>query len=341
MNILKNILLILIKSCVFICLGLLIFSSVFMLTIGNPSFTKKTLASSGIYSNISDGVKQQIRTQITSPSTGSGAGNNTIMNEAINQTIKPETIQQSIEENITHIYDWLNGTTANLEVGFDTNKLQSNLIQAIISGVRTRTSSLPTCTKTLRPTTNDIFTINCIPPGTNIDAESVKLEQQIKQQTSTQAKDINLNKNISDNPQISNIPPIFKFIKLLPLILPISILFLVAITIFIVRPRYKAWQYFASLFLTYAIICIFIRIFLYHILLNKITHSYTKTDLADLSLPAQKIAELITRQMNSIIMVFGLVFLVIGVFSLIVYILISKKKKMQFDTHQQNSTSQT
>ncbi|USN95845.1 MAG: hypothetical protein H6793_01625 [Candidatus Nomurabacteria bacterium] len=323
MDIMKIILLALVKVLILACLGLFIIGVIFKVTFGNQDFIKQSLNNSGLYSTVEKGIKQQIATQVASVSNTTTL--NTIISQAIDKSVTSDLIQQNIESTISNAYAWLSGENTNLVISYNVDDAQATFLQEVTDGLRERAKTLPKCSRKIRPTTNDIFTINCIPPGTNIEGEILEAQQQFNQQIATQPQKVDLTKitNNSSSP-INRLPNVYKILTLLPLISILLIVLLLIFELLLSRPRYRALRTVGIASILCGVLCLICRFITPIILYERIKHISLNTDVADFSLPVQKIFQDIVSQISSTLLTIGVSLIALGCLCLGFYIFIRK-----------------
>ncbi len=323
MGIIKKILLALVKVLILACLGLFIIGVIFKVTFGNQYFIKQSLNNSGLYSTVEKGIKQQMATQVASVS--STATLNPIISQAIDKSVTSNLIQQNIESTISNAYAWLNGENTDLVISYNVDDAQATFLQEVTDGLRKRAKTLPECSRKLRPTTNDIFTINCIPPGTNIEGEISKTQKQFNQQIATQPQKVDLTKitNNSSSP-INRLPNVYKILTLLPLISILLIALLLIFELLLTRPRYRALRTIGIASILYGVLCLMGKFITPNILYSRMKYVSFKTELADFSLPVQKIFQDIVNKMSSTLLTIGVLLIILGCLCLGFYVFIRK-----------------
>lgn len=327
MALVKNILLALIRTLILACLGLLIISLLFRVAFGNQEFIKKSLNDSGLYSVLKQGIKQQITTQINTSLSGEGNDANPIIANAINRSVSTNTIRQSAETNISQLFRWLEGEASGFSVTLDTKKIQSDISQSITEGLRERAKTLPPCSKNIRPVTNDIFTINCIPAGVNVDEEITKTQQSFNQQQLISPESNNQNSSTNSVPQSSNLPQYYKIFMMMPVVCITTLLVLLVVGAILSNPRYKILKMVASISLLYAVASLLFVLLMPGIVASRLSTVSLKTEVGDFSPALRNIAQSIFVQINQTITMLGFILLLIGGASLGFYVFFSKKDK--------------
>lgn len=325
MTIIKKILLALVKVLMLACLGLFIIGVIFKVTFGNQEFVKRSLNDSGLYPTIERGIKNQIATQATSISNTPTP--NPIISRAIDKSVTSELVKQNVEGTISNAYSWLNGESATLVISYNIENAQTTFLQEVADGLRERAKTLPECSRKIQPTTDDIFTINCIPPGTNVEEKISEAQQQFNQQLTTQPQKVDSTKktNNSSSP-IDRLPNVYKILSLLPLISILLIVILLIVELLLVRPKHRVLRTVGIASILYGVICLIGKFIAPNILYSKMKYASLKTDLADFSLPAQKISEDIIIKISSTLLIIGVSLIILGCLCIGVYVLVERMK---------------
>lgn len=133
----------------------------FRQTAGNEAYVKRTIAEAKFY----DAVGNTIVTQAVGES-----GGEPVITAALQSAVTGDKIQTALEPLITGTYAWLGGNTAKPAFALEIGPIQSNFEQSLSSALHQRAASLPACTYANPPTGDSIYNLNCIPPGTDVDA---------------------------------------------------------------------------------------------------------------------------------------------------------------------------
>lgn len=325
MAIIKKILLALVKVLMLACLGLFIVGILFRITFGNQEFVKQLLNDSGLYSTIEQGIKNQIANQATSVSNTTALS--PIISRAIDKSVASELIKQNFESTISSVYSWLNGESATLVVSYDVDSAQTTFLQEVTNGLRERAKTLPECSRRIQPTTNDIFTINCIPPGTNVEEKISEAQQQFNQQLTTQPQKVDSTKITKDSSSpINRLPNVYKILTLLPAISILLIVILLIVELVLTRPKYRVLRTVGIASILYGVICLIGRFITPNILYGKMKYISLKTELADFSLPAQKISGDIIIKISSTLLIIGVSLIILGCLCMGAFMIVGRIK---------------
>lgn len=138
-----------------------IVSFAFNRTLGNPEYTKQTINQAGFYSAV--GVT------ITTQAVGESGGE-PVITAALQSAVSGDKIRTALEPLIDGMYSWLRGDTAQPAFTLAIGPIKSNFEQSLTAALQARAAGLPACSYATPPNGGDIYSINCIPPGTDINA---------------------------------------------------------------------------------------------------------------------------------------------------------------------------
>ena len=198
---------------------------------GKPDTLKTTLKDSGIYSGFTDSLIQQAKTDSATKPVGQDLPvQDPLVQEAIKKAITPEFAQSTAEQVVDGTYNWLEGKTSKPDFNVDLSGLKQNLANNVADAGVQRAQSLPVCTtqqlRQLDPNATDPFSLPCLPPGINLQAERQKLVNQTLtngefiSDTSISADDLK-DKGQTTSPfeKASYVPALFQWSQILPWIL--------------------------------------------------------------------------------------------------------------------------
>jgi hypothetical protein len=133
-----------------------------VLVFGTPDALKQALHESGAYNAAADTVAKQATksTELASADT------------AAKDSFTPQAVRTTSEQNIDHIYDWLEGKTAKPEIKIDLQPYIGSFTRSLDGQATQKAASLPVCTAAQLQTL-DLRNINpldlpCLPPGVNV-----------------------------------------------------------------------------------------------------------------------------------------------------------------------------
>lgn len=332
MKVVRKLTLAVCEAVLFICVGVFIIALLFNVTVGNQVFIKLTLSESGIYHVATNNAREQLINNADFNTT-----NNQIILNATSQAIKTETVQNFIESGVTQTYSWLEGKTETPQFSIDTDKVKNDFANAVASGLTERTKTLPTCSARIKPTTNDIFTVNCIPPGTNISSEIEKIRQQIlatnDQQLVSQApidsRHITITRDGQSLPYYQNLkqlPIYFQLLKQAMLSVVGIFLLTVLLVILLKRPSIKTLLTLSILFMVYGTLCIISSYFVTYFFDKLFESSIKPISTTDLKDSMSYILNTIINSVHNTLLKTGVVFIIICVVCLVIYLLTNRKQ---------------
>jgi hypothetical protein len=324
MKILRITAIVLLKTMLLFSVSLFIFSTIALSLINKPDRLKTWVNDSGVYVSIADGFKNQLL-QENQDATKS---QKLIFDKAINNALRPEIFRNFSELAIDSTYAWLNSEVQIPEFSLDFAKIKQDIANDITDQILKRLKKLPNCTASNPPTSTDIFTINCIPPGTNIELEVSKLKEtilsdQVNQDIPLDANNIKLKTAQGEKPfyeSLKSIRDYYRWIKRLPLI-TLIIFGLLAGLIFIVSdPKIRGLRTVALAVIPNAVLYLGVGIFLPNLLRMSLNSALSQSgDEFNLNEPLQKITEDLANFIGKQLIIIGVVLLVIGIILLVIY----------------------
>ncbi len=132
-----------------------------------PAMINGWLSNSGIYEKITDGLIDQNSVQLSQQSISGVPLDNPDVQQAIKKAFPPTFWQQSTEEVIASIFQWLEGKTEQPDFSIDIQPNKTILATEVAAAARKRAESLPACPPRQLPSGNNPFEISCRPqiPG--------------------------------------------------------------------------------------------------------------------------------------------------------------------------------
>lgn len=321
------------EAILLFCIGLFVLALLFRVTIGNPELVKSTLSESGIYTVTTNNLKEQLR----GANADIGGTDSPIIPNAVDQAIKTGAIQNFIESGIMQTYAWLEGTTETPQFSLDINQIKTEFADAVAAGLTERAATLPACSARVRPTTSNIFTINCIPPGTDATAEIEKIRQQI---LATDAEQINSSAPLSaealtaekDGQQqpyyqsLKQLPGYYQALKAAIFVITGIFLLMALLIVLLKRPRFMALRTLSIPFMIYGILYIIAGYFVPKQLGGLIDSSTKQVSSTDFGEPLKAVGTTFINHGSSVLIKTGAVFFIIGVVCLAAYIMIKRKQ---------------
>lgn len=138
-----------------------VFSVTFSRTLGDQDYTKQTIAQTGFYAAVGE--------TITTQAVGE-AGGEPLITAALQSAVSGDKIQTTLEPLIESTYAWLGGNVQQPEFKLQIEPIKANFEQSLTTALQARAASLPPCSQANPPTTSDVYSINCIPPDTDVNA---------------------------------------------------------------------------------------------------------------------------------------------------------------------------
>ncbi|HXH26660.1 MAG TPA: hypothetical protein VNG90_02090 [Candidatus Acidoferrum sp.] len=127
-------------------------------TVLNVTVVKNWLASSGVYSKITDIIVPQA----SGPS--SGLFSSEVTKQALAGTFPPAFVQQQAEQVLDDVYSWIDGKTANVSFSIPIDQRKAVAIQQLAAALGPEIAALPKCSASSPPQTDNV---TCIPAGTD------------------------------------------------------------------------------------------------------------------------------------------------------------------------------
>lgn len=167
--------------CSLLPMVLLSFGILFSLyqVFGSPTYIKNALDKSGIYDTaIASLVKETTNKQGTSDTqTSEGEA---AVRKAVSDAIPATYIKDQTGGVLDGVYAWLQGDTQNLSFAIDLTPVKTELVSNLTAQALERAQSLPACTSaTDLASTDDPFSMDCLPPGTTPDLLANQTRQSV------------------------------------------------------------------------------------------------------------------------------------------------------------------
>lgn len=189
---------------------------------GAPDTLKQTLQDSGAYRTFVDSTLDQNQDASSLPL------DNPEVRAAAHQAFSPELLQTSAATAIDNVYAWLAGETAQPTFRVDFDPAKRQFAAGIGDYARQRLASLPVCTSP--PSSLDPLTIDCRPPGINVEPEIQRLTDQLATTDEYLADPVITAQNLTvsseqDSGEVpffarySEAPAVFQLLRLAPFVL--------------------------------------------------------------------------------------------------------------------------
>lgn len=147
--------------------------------IGSPDHIKEIAKDSGLYDHAIQGVIDEAKDANKLDGSQDVPLDDPDVQAAIKTALPPDFIEQNANQTIDGFFGWLEGRSANPEFSIDLQDAKSRVATQIADVAYDRAKTLQTCTaeqqQALGRTGIDVFTIPCVPAGTDLEAERQNL----------------------------------------------------------------------------------------------------------------------------------------------------------------------
>jgi len=188
MHILKRLALFL--SSLFFSIGIVVLSVIagIVIIFETPAQIKHSLAVSKVYISFVDDVLTQTENKQnqTNDTTNNLPFNDPAVKAAAESAFPPQLLQQITEQLIDGTYHWLDGKLSVPDFSINLIVPKQNFATTVGKYATQKLTNLPKCTKTQLQTINsnvDAFSLTCLPPGTNPQAEGQKVTDDVLKNT--------------------------------------------------------------------------------------------------------------------------------------------------------------
>lgn len=322
------------KTLLVFSMGIFVLSLIFLAIVGKPDQTKTWVRDSGLYESLA----QTFRKQLIQDNADLVGNNTTLVTDAVNKSLTATQIQNFAEQGIDSTYSWLEGDVAEPTFKLNTDEIKQTFADNLTANLKARAATLPACTYANPPQTNDIATINCIPPGTDVDAEIAQLRQQIvaadTSQISNQVSDVN--NQLDGTSQTSNSPfaglssmrMYYRWIQLFPLLSGIIFIVAAALIALFSKPRLRALHTIGVALIPYGILYLLSGLLLPQGIKGSF-EALVKQGTEDDSIlvPLQKIAGNIAELTGTYMLWIGGLLTLLGIILLVAYRLLKKPEQ--------------
>ncbi|HSX45262.1 MAG TPA: hypothetical protein VLF39_04125 [Candidatus Saccharimonadales bacterium] len=219
---------------------------------GTPIHIKQILKDNDVYSNFVDGIIADARKSPDAKSNDSFPINDPVFQKAIKSSFTPEFLQTSTENVVDGTYHWLNGKTAEPDFRIDVSGPKKKFANAIGDYAVTKLSALPICNRQqlrqlqLAGGTIDPFSATCRPPGFNVADQKAKVVSKILSDkdflnksviTANSLKKDQGDQNFFEDKRI--IPKVYGWINISPFIMGVILLLLATAIVFLHETKRK------------------------------------------------------------------------------------------------------
>lgn len=225
MDILKNLAAWILRLLFQLELSVWIVVATLVLLIGSAAPIKQTLGSTNFYDQVVDTVLKQ-----SAQATGQGAIplDNETVRGLIKDVFSSDQLRTYTENVVDGTYAWLEGKSEEPSFRIDLTAARTNIATGVANKAATRLATLPACTKV--PTGQlDPFSIECLPPGINIEAEKQRIINEMLSHKDFLPETVITADKLPKGPDgktfaesHQNVPEIFQLIKNLPMLLVAS-----------------------------------------------------------------------------------------------------------------------
>jgi len=303
-----------------------------VMTFHSPKKIEKSLSESGVYSTFVDSALQEIQ-KATSKEGSSGDKvpiNDPAIKTAAQQAFTPQLLQQSTENVLDGTFDWLAGKTPTPNFKIDLTAAKQTFANAVGAAAAQRVTGLPECTVVqMQQLTADMdpFALACRPPGFDIAAAQSKVTNDIATSKEFLGTPVITPQTMPKNGQGKTIfeeanqaPKIYKWINASPWLLAILAVIAGGITMALYESRRRGLRNLAMSLAGTGIFLLFIS-YVNNRLFGQFSRpggGLSKNLQGSFQQTGIKAASSIVHSILSVIMWFGIIYLVIGVASLLV-----------------------
>ncbi len=251
MNFARKAVLIIISPLFFVLLFTTAFDTGVIRVATHPATVKKIVADSGVYNNIIPSLLKQAGT--VNSQTGSVVLTSPGVQSAAETTFRPQFLQTTTNNVIDSMYSWLDGKTAIPDFKIDLTSQKQQFAQLVAQAAGAQATSLPACTAPVDLSNYNVFTANCLPPGTTAtDVSDGTLNTLLSGQgfldnpviTADTLKASGSNQSVFQK-QLKNLPATYRRIKETPLLLALLTLLLAVAIVFLSSTKRRGLKHVA------------------------------------------------------------------------------------------------
>lgn len=233
------------KTLMALSASVFVIATILLSVVLEPNNIKKWVNNSSLY----DVSAQEIQAQLQQNFSGDAA-KSPIVAVALERTITAELLKKTAERGIDGSFTWLDGNASEPEFALNEAEIRSNLANQVVVGLRDRAQKLPACSLQNPPITSDIFTINCIPPGTDLAQQLAQVRAEITRISDTNITNgAGLTEQGSSNSaiqsgqdivsQLRSFRQTYQWLKLAPILATILFIVSSAVTLLLIKPKYR------------------------------------------------------------------------------------------------------
>lgn len=255
---------------------------------------------------------------------------------AARETLNPELLRSTAEEIIDGTAPWLEGTADRPNFSINLVEIKNDFADRIGAYARTRYAALPVCQANEVPESTDILSLDCQPPGFDPEAEIQKSITELKtsddflSDPDLTAEDIGAGGEGEDKrplyQRLENLPEAYERARMVPFVLAGLALFSALVILLASTEKRRGVRRIMTTFYVSGAVLI-VAAWLVKYAFDKGTDSLTRS--ADQSKGLQRTAvavlDEVQQALNSVIIRFGLAFVVIAAL-LTVYLILTREK---------------
>ena len=329
-----------------------------VLTFNSPKKIEKSLNDSGVYSTfVSGALKEAQKSNSQNDKRGSSGSNDIPIDNpdviaAANKAFTPQLLQSTTENVLNGTYDWLTGKTTNPSFTIDFAAAKQTFAQGVGQAAQKQLTSLPICTpKQAEQQGSDInaFTATCRPAGLNIAAQTKKVSSDLAKSKDFLGTPVLTPQNMPKNnqgqtifDQLSKAPEAYKFINASPWLL-IGLAVLAGLVTYLLYDSKRRGLRNLSITLTGTGIFLLLVGFgtskAFHAL-NQPTGKLGEAVKGSFQQTIIKALNSISSSIEHVILWFGIIYVVIGVGTLLI-LYFTKPKKTEASTDKKEPTPPT
>jgi hypothetical protein len=298
---------------------------------GSPAPVKKLLVGSGVYKSVVTSALDQAQKSSDNGDDGIPL-NDPAIKQAAQESFSPQVVQQSSENVIDGIYNWLSGKSAQPDFNVNLTSQKNTFAQKVGQIATERAAKLPPCTAV--PASTDPFSINCLPRGLTPEQAGQQASQSVLTAqgflehpviTASSFKGQGTNQSVFVQQNVKKIPVQYQRAKKTPYILIFLTLVTVVAIIFLNTSRRKGIRHVGITLITTGL---FMLVFAWAINSALTRNVVPKIQLDNKVLQAdvQKLAGEIVHSVSHNYALFGGVYSLVGILAMLGAIFIGRNK---------------
>ena len=214
-----------------------------LMTFGRPATVKSWFDESGLYAKAPEVLLAELA---KNPDDAELPLDDPEVRAAIKSAFSPAELKKLNENLIDGIYRWLEGKVVQPDFRLDFTPARDKLVSSLTDYAQRRLKALPACGRNnLPPPDDDIFTLECLPPRTNVDAEVAKELEKVK--NSGQLADPiftveDLGEGQSSFKDLESAPDLYKAMRWLPFVFSALVILSAGLIVWLNEDKRKAWR---------------------------------------------------------------------------------------------------